>query len=124
MPVTMKMDGDEAGGWMGEVHDGQTLTTHAPEGTTMFHAFLNMLEAHFGIHDQPAADELPVEDIKTEASPPPPPADAPEFHKMPAADLKAMMSEHGEEYVNKQQAAEVLQAKHEEANPVPDDNVA
>lgn len=103
MPVTMKMDGDAAGGWMGEVHDG-TLTTHSPEGETMFEAFMNMLHDHFGVSRHPG-------------EPPPPPeaedADAPEFHKMPAADLKDLMAQHGEEYVNKPQAVEFLQAKHD-----------
>lgn len=110
MAITMKMDGDAEKGWMGEVHDGETLTAHSPQGDTVWQALVNMVHTHFGIHDQPAADELPVEDIKTDETPA-----APEFHKMPAADLKAMMAEHGEEYVNKQQAAEVLQAKHEES---------
>lgn len=109
MAITMKMDGDAEKGWMGEVHDGEALTAHSPQGDTVWQALVNMVHTHFGIHDEPAADDLPVEDIKT--------AEAPQFHKLPAADLKDLLAQHDEPYVNKQQAAEFLQAKASAEDP-------
>lgn len=56
MALSIKLDGSAEHGWMGEVHDGDTLTTHSPEGPTITHALRDMLNRHFG-HDGPTAAE-------------------------------------------------------------------
>ena len=55
MATTMKIDGDPEGGWIGEVHDGQTFMVHRPAGGTVFEAFLNMIHMHYG--EKPATAE-------------------------------------------------------------------
>lgn len=48
MAVTVKLDGDPEGGWIGEVHDGQTHTSHSPEGGSQHQALLDMIRRHWG----------------------------------------------------------------------------
>lgn len=119
----MKMDGDADHGWMGEVHDGSTLTAHSPQGGNVFEALMNMMHMHFGEPAAPVQAPEPPDPADAAYEPPPTAeevaaadADTPEFHKMPAADLKDLMAEHDEPYVNKPQAVEFLQAKADEAN--------
>lgn len=52
----INLSGDPEKGWHGEVHDGDKLTTHSPEGPTITHALRDMLNRHFG-HDEPTAAE-------------------------------------------------------------------
>ena len=117
MAFFAKLDGDAEKGWMGEVHDGSTLTTHNPDGETLLEALSNMLKAHFGVHPTNAvAEPMPESQvdalIAADASPP---AATPEYDKMSAADLKDHMAAHDEPYVNKAQAADFLQGKADEA---------
>lgn len=48
MAVTLKIDGDPAGGFIGEVHDGSAQTIHQPKSGSMIEALMEMIFSHFG----------------------------------------------------------------------------
>lgn len=54
----INLSGDPEKGWHGEVHDGDNLTTHSPEGATIADAVINLVRRHFG-HEEPAPVAVP-----------------------------------------------------------------